>query len=94
MSILVADWCRVSRGGVKYTGAIRNEDNFSIQIQAADGNLLFFDKSRVLHIERPQKSVMPSDYGSRLGAKGIDDIVSYLVKASANVTTAPKEEEQ
>jgi len=83
----------VTRSGVKHSGAIRNEDNFSLQVQAADGKLLFFDKSGVLRIERAQKSVMPSDYESRLGSKGIDDIVSYLLKSAANISAAPKEDE-
>lgn len=74
----------VTRSGAKYTGIIRNEDNFSLQIQTADGNFHFFNKSTLARIDRPVQSLMPSNYESQLGKKGIDDLISYLIKASAN----------
>ena len=34
-----------TRGGEKYVGRIRNEDNFSVQLQALDGTFYFVNKS-------------------------------------------------
>ncbi|MBV8071106.1 MAG: c-type cytochrome [Acidobacteriaceae bacterium] len=80
----------ITRAGKKYTGIIRNEDNFSLQVQTPDGNFHLFEKSQLAHIERPAQSLMPSDYESKLGKKGIDDLVSYLVKTSASHPAAPE----
>jgi putative heme-binding domain-containing protein len=85
----------VTRGGAKYTGVIRNEDNFSLQMQTADGNFHFFEKSAIARIERPTQSLMPSDYESKLGAKDLDDVIAYLVKSSATApAAAPKDEDE
>jgi putative heme-binding domain-containing protein len=71
-----------TNSGQKYTGVLRNEDNFSLQMQTADGNFHFFDKLKVARIERQSQSLMPSDYASRLSKSELDDVVSYLVKDS------------
>ena len=65
--------------GKKQTGMVRNEDNFSLQIQAPDGSFHFFTKSELRGIEYQPRSLMPSDYRSRLSAQELDDIVSYLM---------------
>ena len=57
----------------------RNEDNFSLQIQALDGTFHFFTKSELRSIEYQARSLMPSDYGSRLSRQELDDLVSYLM---------------
>ena len=68
--------------GQIFTGIARNQDNFSIQLQTRDGVFHFFDKSSLQKIEHQADSLMPTDYGSRLGGKEIDDIVSYLINVS------------
>jgi cytochrome c oxidase cbb3-type subunit III len=65
--------------GKKQTGMIRNEDNFSLQIQAFDGSFHFFTKSELRNVEFQARSLMPSDYESRLSAQELDDIISYLI---------------
>lgn len=83
----------VTRNGARYTGVIRNEDNFSLQMQSPDGNFHFFEKPAVARIERPAQSLMPSDYESKLGPKGLDDVIAYLVKSSANTPAAALKDE-
>jgi putative heme-binding domain-containing protein len=73
-----------TRSGQKYIGVVRNEDNFSLQMQTTDGNFHFFDKSKLARIDRQGRSLMPSDYGSRLSKSELDDVVSFLIKASSN----------
>jgi putative heme-binding domain-containing protein len=65
--------------GDRYQGIIRNEDNFSLQLQSEDGAFHFLSKANLKTIERGQDSIMPSDYSSRLSAAQLNDIVSYLL---------------
>ena len=65
--------------GTRVTGVVRNEDNFSIQLQAADGAFHFFHKSDLQRLEYLEQPLMPTNYGERLMAREIDDLVSYLM---------------
>jgi cytochrome c oxidase cbb3-type subunit 3 len=65
--------------GKTQTGMARNEDNFSLQIQAPDGTFHFYAKSELRSVEYQPRSLMPSDYGSRLSRQELDDLVSYLM---------------
>ena len=70
------------RDGRQLTGIARNEDNFSLQLQSLDGTFHLFSKGDLEHFEYLPESLMPSDYGSLLGATELDDLVSYLVHAA------------
>jgi len=80
-----------SATGESYQGIIRNEDNFSLQLQSEDGAFHFLSKADLKTIERGQKSIMPSDYSSRLNPAQLNDIVSYLLNL-ANTSSAPRAE--
>jgi cytochrome c oxidase cbb3-type subunit III len=69
--------------GDRMEGVIRNEDNFSVQLQSRDGNFHFFQKSNLRAVERPAQPLMPTNYGERLSKSELDDLVSYLMKAAA-----------
>jgi cytochrome c oxidase cbb3-type subunit III len=82
----------VARGGQQYAGRIRNEDNFSLQLQSLDGPFHFFLKSDIERME--YKPLMPLDYASRLSARDLDDLVSYLISsARKSEPELPKDEE-
>jgi len=70
------------RSGEELTGRVRNEDNFSIQIQDLKGTYHLVSRSDVKDVGYDSKSMMPGDYGTTLTAKELDDLVSYLVHAS------------
>ena len=72
--------------GAQFEGIVRNEDNFSLQLQTRDGAFHFFDKSGVRHIEHQPQPIMPTDYASRLSAKELDDLVSYLIQLGQSTT--------
>ncbi len=82
-----------TRSGRQYTGALRNEDNFSIQMQTRDGAFHFFDKSELARVERQARSLMPQDYGSRLTKAELNDLIRYLI-TSPSVQTPAKEEDE
>jgi cytochrome c oxidase cbb3-type subunit III len=67
------------RNSQKFTGIIRNEDNFSIQLQSRDGTFHFLTRSSVLHLEFLSDPIMPADYGMLLKPNELDDLVSYLL---------------
>jgi putative heme-binding domain-containing protein len=73
------------RGGEKKPGRIRNEDNFSLQLQALDGTFFFVTKSDIENLQYASQALMPSDYGSTLSPEDLNDVISYLMR-EAHVT--------
>ncbi len=82
-------------GGEKVVGRIRNEDNFSLQLQTLDGVFYFVTKSELESLEYNSQTLMPSDYSATLTADELNDVVSYLMK-TANVSGSgtPKKAEE
>lgn len=72
----------VTTGGQNFTGLARNEDNFSLQLQTLDGTFHFFQKARLEHVDYLPSSIMPADYGTKLSAPEVDDLISYLVSVA------------
>jgi cytochrome c oxidase cbb3-type subunit III len=71
-----------TRSGETYKGIVRNEDNFSIQMQTLEGVFHFFLKSEVARIDFLPEPIMPADYGSTLSSSELDDLASYLVSVA------------
>jgi len=68
-----------TKDGNRQRGIARNEDNFSLQMQAMDVSFHLFRKSELRSIEYQPRSLMPADYDSRLSRQELDDLVSYLM---------------
>lgn len=85
------------RDGDKVIGRIRNEDNFSLQLEALDGKFYSVSKSDLAGLEFSSEALMPSDYDSKLSPADLNDIVSYLMREAgtdkAAATTEPFDEE-
>ena len=77
------DLVAVTTEGESVSGIARNEDNFSVQLQTANGEFHFFQKSQLRSLEPLAEPVMPSDYASRLSREEIDDLVSYIIGLGA-----------
>jgi len=69
----------VTRDGRTLVGIARNEDNFSLQLQALDGSFYLLLKSDLAVLSHDHRPVMPSDYASRLSAGDLDDLVCFLL---------------
>jgi cytochrome c oxidase cbb3-type subunit III len=67
-----------TKDGKVYSGVVRNEDNFSLQLQSLDGNFHLFYKSDLAAINDRQESLMPTDYGSKLSPAELDALAAYL----------------
>jgi putative heme-binding domain-containing protein len=85
----------ITRDGQKITGVVRNEDNFSMQLQASDGKFHFVMKSDLQDANYNNAPAMPSDYTTRLTSHELDDLVTFLhtVAQSAKSGTNVGEEE-
>jgi cytochrome c oxidase cbb3-type subunit III len=83
-----------TRDGHSYSGRIRNEDNFSLQLQSLEGTFYFLAKSDVREIEYSPQSLMPSDYGTRLSSKEVNDIISYLIKSASDTKSDESSEHE
>jgi putative heme-binding domain-containing protein len=68
--------------GNRLEGVVRNEDNFSAQLQTSDGSFHFFSKSEV-RLEYLGRSMMPANYGEKLSRSELDDLVSFLMSAGS-----------
>lgn len=77
-----------TRAGEKFTGVARDEDNFSLQLQTSDGVFHLFLKSDLQELEYQTESLMPSDYASRLTARELNDLISFLMRTAQG--KAPK----
>jgi cytochrome c oxidase cbb3-type subunit 3 len=77
----------ITRDGAKYVGIVRNEDNFSVQLQTVDGSFHFFMKSELQTVERQPQSMLPTDYHSALGGRELDDVISFLIRSARTSET-------
>jgi hypothetical protein len=71
-----------TRSGAEFSGVLRNEDNFSFQLQAPQGDFYLILKSGAMRVRRSPVQAMPSNYSKRLTPQEVDDLVSFIVKGS------------
>ena len=75
--------------GTPLSGTLRTEDNFALTLQTDDGSFRTFQKSSLKSLRHTAHSVMPKDYGTRLTAKELEDITSYLLVAASDAPPKP-----
>jgi cytochrome c oxidase cbb3-type subunit 3 len=89
-----------TQGGKEYSGVVRNEDNFSLQLQTLDGAFVLFQKSELAVFSHQPDSLMPTDYGSTLSRDELNDLVSFLMstapgaKRQAGANKKPEDDEE
>ena len=71
-----------TKDGLQISGLVRNEDNFSLQLQALDGTFHLLEKSSLSELTFDSAPVMPSDYHSRLSKSELDQLVGYLLSVA------------
>lgn len=82
------------REGRKIEGIVRNEDNFSLQLQAMDGSFYFLNRSDIQSMEDDPHPFIPQDYGERLSRSELDDLVSYLMSVARTRKAGPARREE
>ncbi|HEY6990861.1 MAG TPA: c-type cytochrome [Bryobacteraceae bacterium] len=83
-----------TRSDRTFRGIIRNEDNFSLQMQTPDGAFHLFDKAALARVQRENKSLMPADYAARLTGGEIDDLVRFLARNYAGERSAADDDDR
>jgi putative heme-binding domain-containing protein len=73
----------VTKSGQTLSGLVRSEDNFSIALLSEDGVFHLLMKSEISKMTREPQSIMPDDYGQKLSSAQLDDLASFLIRASA-----------
>jgi cytochrome c oxidase cbb3-type subunit III len=74
-------WTRiVTRNGKEYLGLVRNEDNFSLQLQTTDGDFLFWRKTDL--------AVIAHKDPASLTAKDLNNLIAYLARTSETRSSA------
>lgn len=84
----------VTKSGKEYTGIVRNEDNFSLQMQTRDGAFHLFEKSDLARIEHQARSLMPSQSSSRLTETEMNDLISYLATSTGKGASGAHEDDE
>jgi len=70
------------RDGKSWEGLVRNEDNFSLQLQSLDGVFHLVQKSEIAEVKLAEQPLMPADYGKSLSPAELDDLVGYLMNVA------------
>jgi len=73
--------------GEQVSGVVRDEDNFSLQLQARDGTFHLLMKSEIRRLDRSGSAIMPDDYGRRLTKQQLEDLLAYLRQNLHSSTT-------
>lgn len=74
----------ITKSGQTLSGLVRNEDNFSVALLSEDGVFHLVMKSEISKMTREPHSIMPDDYGKKLGSAQLDDLASFLILSSAH----------
>ena len=69
--------------GQKFSGVVLNQDNFSLQMMDIREQIHLFEKDRLKSCEISRESRMPAYSVQTLSDKDLQDIIAYLVGASA-----------
>src|SRR4029077_14886389 len=69
--------------GRTLTGFVRNEDNFSLQLQTLDGNFHFFNKAAVASVVYSPRAIAV-DAEKKLTKSDLDALISYLIREAQN----------
>jgi cytochrome c oxidase cbb3-type subunit III len=72
----------MTKTGLRLTGVLRYEDNFSLALQMKDGRYHLLTRTDLTYVHYTDHSLMPRDYGARLTSKELNDLVSFLIVAS------------
>ena len=67
-----------TRSGETVDGVIKNENNFSMQVLDRQYRLHLLNRDELAHVEYGAQSLMPNDYGRRLTAGELQDVLLFL----------------
>ncbi len=72
-----------TKDGKVIKGLRRNEDSFSLALFGRDDEYYLLKKKDLAEIKYAEKSIMPADFGKRLNAEEMDNLIAYLKSLKA-----------
>ncbi len=73
-------WAKATtRDGQQVSGLVRNEDDFSVQLQGKDGAFYSVERSDLSALTVDPEPLMSDSYGTRLSKSELDQLVGYLL---------------
>lgn len=78
----------VTREGKTFSGVLKNEDSFTLQMLATDNELHLFGRDELREIVYEQKSFMPTDYDKRLTPVELQDLLAFLTRQAWSARVA------
>ncbi len=78
-----------TQSGDRLEGTVRNEDNFSVQLQTKDGSFHLFKRTDLASFEYTGGSLMPSNYRERLSDEDLNNLIAYLITVSRKQKVIP-----
>jgi len=81
-----------TKKGQTLTGVLKNEDNFSVDLQTQDGRYFLLDRSQLARVSDSGRSLMPRDYAQVLSPRELDDIAEFLRLAASKTALMNSEQ--
>lgn len=78
-----------TKHGDRLEGTVRNEDNFSVQLQTNDGSFHLFKRAELASFEYTGGSLMPANYRERLSDEELNNLIAYLITVSRKQNVMP-----
>jgi putative heme-binding domain-containing protein len=82
----------LTKSGGRFSGLIRNEDNFSLQLQRTDGAYVLLDKREIASIKL-DKAYLHGQYFRGLSPADVQNLISFLLKTTSPQTVDAHEDE-
>ena len=79
-----------TKDGQHLSGLVRNEDNFSVQLQSLDGTFHLLEKSKLAELTFESTPLMPGDYNSKLTQEELRQLVDYLLSVGTTKRNEPE----
>ena len=76
-----------AKWAARFSGVVRNEDNFSVQILDSEGKFHFLLKSELQSLQYVAGSGMPTNHGQQLSTQELNDLINYLHNVRANMNS-------
>ncbi|HYM10765.1 MAG TPA: c-type cytochrome [Bryobacterales bacterium] len=83
----------VTAKGRRFSGIIKNEDNFSLQLLDSHEQLQLFTRDELRDVRYKDRSLMPSDYDKRLSPAELQDLLAFLSRQARYKVKRPEDEE-
>ena len=64
--------------GDRIRGLLKHESSFRVIVLTADGQVRSFSRADLRRVDKLSRSTMPSNYGERLSADGIQNLLAFL----------------